>query len=179
MPEEGWITKVGFYSISSSGGQAAVLITTGSPNSTSVLLWQGATNFTIPSGFTTTECEESAPNIHVTAGQEIFVVAYSVSGEARMCYESSAGDYILDGPYGGGPVPPGLPLTSSSSPYDDYRYANYIEYSDVEPVASATGGVKVWNGSAYVTKDLKFFNGTSYVKKPLKFNDGSTWKLTP
>jgi len=41
----------------------------------------------------------------------------------------------------------------------------------------AGGGVKVWNGSAWVQKPVKVWNGSAWVTKPLKVWNGSAWVL--
>lgn len=179
MPEEGWINKIGGVSASDSGGTCKFFITTqttpGTGDATQTLLWSGSTTHTVPIGEAV--LEEDVSDIHVISGQKIFVCMYAVSGEARFCYDSSAGNYILDGPYGGGSIPPAVPLTGYS-PYNDYRYAQWIEYDDTNPGGgSSTGKLKYYNGTAWVEKSLKYWNGTAWVAKPLKYWNGTAWVL--
>lgn len=47
------------------------------------------------------------------------------------------------------------------------------------PVVTTTGGMKVWNGSAWVIKPVKVWNGSAWAVKPVKFWDGSTWRTAP
>jgi hypothetical protein len=42
-----------------------------------------------------------------------------------------------------------------------------------------TGGIKVWNGSAWVSKPVKVWNGSAWVTKPVKRWNGSSWVTTP
>src|ERR1019366_404715 len=39
-----------------------------------------------------------------------------------------------------------------------------------------TGGLKIWNGSAYAKHPVKTWNGSSWVRNPLKSWDGSAWR---
>lgn len=45
--------------------------------------------------------------------------------------------------------------------------------------AGGTGGIKVWNGSAWVPKPVKVWNGSAWVVKPVKRWNGSSWITTP
>ena len=45
--------------------------------------------------------------------------------------------------------------------------------------ASASGQMKVWNGSAWVAKPVKVWNGSAWVAKPVKVWNGSSWEVTP
>ena len=38
------------------------------------------------------------------------------------------------------------------------------------------GFIKVWNGSAWVSKPLKVWNGTAWVSKSLKVWTGTIWR---
>ena len=42
----------------------------------------------------------------------------------------------------------------------------------------SSGGIKYWNGSAWVAKPVKYWNGSSWVAKPLKRWNGSAWVVT-
>ena len=44
---------------------------------------------------------------------------------------------------------------------------------------SGNGGVKIWNGTAWVAKPVKFWNGTAWVTKPAKFWNGTAWVTPP
>lgn len=44
---------------------------------------------------------------------------------------------------------------------------------------AATGGIKVWSGSAWVIKPVKVWNGSAWVVKPLKRWNGTAWELLP
>jgi len=39
------------------------------------------------------------------------------------------------------------------------------------------GGIKVWNGSAWVIKPIKVWNGSAWVIKPIKVWNGSAWVI--
>lgn len=47
----------------------------------------------------------------------------------------------------------------------------------VRPVPSGggSGGVKVWDGTAFVVKPIKVYNGSTWVEKPVKVWNGSSW----
>lgn len=179
MPEEGWLNKIGGVCASDSSGTFKFFLTTqttpGTGSATESLLWMGSTTHSAVSG--NFVFEEDLPDIYVVSGQKIYVCMYAASGEARFCYENSAGSYILDGPYGGGPVPPDVPLTAYTA-YNDYRYAQWIEYDDTNPGGgSSTGKLKYYNGTAWVEKSLKYWDGTEWVAKPLKYWNGTAWVL--
>ncbi len=43
---------------------------------------------------------------------------------------------------------------------------------------TASGNVKVWNGSTWVVKPVKVWNGSAWVVKPAKYWNGSAWVVT-
>lgn len=45
--------------------------------------------------------------------------------------------------------------------------------------AAPTGGVKVWDGSAWTAKPVKVWDGTAWVTKPVKVWNGTAWVTTP
>lgn len=180
MPEEGWVVKVGGVCVSNSGGAFKFFITTqetpgiGDPKAS--LLWSGATTFTALANSTAAVFEENVDNIHVISGQELFICMYAESGDARFGYNTSSGNVILDGPYGGGPVPPTVPL-SGYTQYDDYRYAQWIEYDDTDPGGGPLplNKFKYWDGTQWVNKPLKYWNGSAWIEKLVRRWNGSTW----
>lgn len=48
----------------------------------------------------------------------------------------------------------------------------------LKPLVSATGQIKVYNGSSFIAKPLKVWNGSAWVTKPLKRWNGSAWVAT-
>jgi len=45
-------------------------------------------------------------------------------------------------------------------------------------LGAAPGGLKVWNGSAWVTKPMKVWTGAAWAVKPVKRWNGPSWQLT-
>jgi hypothetical protein len=49
---------------------------------------------------------------------------------------------------------------------------------EIKQAVTATGNVKVHNGTTFVAKPAKVWNGSSHVTKPAKVYNGSTWVVT-
>ncbi len=55
-------------------------------------------------------------------------------------------------------------------------YSAKVSWAQLElPPGTAAGGLKVWNGSAWVTGTMKIWNGSAWVAANLKRWNGSAW----
>ncbi|HEY8562785.1 MAG TPA: hypothetical protein VIL74_20575 [Pyrinomonadaceae bacterium] len=85
-------------------------------------------------------------------------------------------NYILDTPLNVVAFPyleTGNSVTTDSGAGD--RFFTLIEDAEV----TVTGGMKVWNGSAWVIKPVKRWNGSAWVTARVKFYNGTSWELMP
>lgn len=74
-------------------------------------------------------------------------------------------------------TPATVPFTSDANTLALYHFE--ADGTSGDTTLSASGQIKVWNGTAFVAKPVKHWNGTAFVTKPVKRWNGTTWQITP
>lgn len=75
-----------------------------------------------------------------------------------------------------GYIEPGEGVNLARNPWQVFQPITRRIYSIP---TSATGQLKVWDGSNWVAKPVKVWDGANWVVKPVKRWDGSSWVVTP
>lgn len=169
-------------SIASLGGNATIRLTT-------------AGQFSIVDGGSVVRATSTA----VTAGTWVFlqwaVSSSATAGAGRLEFRATKSDGTNLVSYDSGTTitastifgtlyhgrPSGAAVAQTSS-YDLLTVDNTLGTGfpgAAAPTPAFTGGMKVWNGTAWVIKPVKWWNGTAWVTKPLKRWNGTAWVTLP